>query len=165
MRSTSKPRDSFRICKDIPISLAAGAHAVNFFQVFGTVRIIDQAAEIVSATTLTNCSNVYATLYDGTNTEILAADGIDLGGAPVGTVFTKDKDVTQLYSLSKSDQCRVNEVVNDRWIGKPFTVTQKNGTNTYIRFHLTTTDDPIVFTMRIRFEWEPLDGGRLVLLV
>jgi hypothetical protein len=165
MRRTSKSDEPIKICKDIPISLAAGAHAVNFFQLFGTVRIIDQAAEIVGITTLTNCSNVYASLYDGTNTEILTLDGIDLGGAPVGTVFTKDKDVTQPYSLSKSDQCRVNEVVNDRWIGKPFTVTQKNGANTFIRFHLTTTDDPIVFVMRLRFEWKPLDGGRLHVLV
>jgi hypothetical protein len=131
------------------------------FKVVGTVRVLNQYAQITEATTLTNCTAVYATLYDGTNTVDLTLDGAVLSGAPVGTFFTRDKDATNAYSVAVSDQCRMNEVTSEKTIGRPFTLTQKNGADTYVRFHYTTTDSPIDFVMRLRFVWEPVDGGYL----
>lgn len=136
------------------------SYNVNVFKITGTVRVIDQFAIITSVTALSNMTAIYADLWDGTNSELLTANGAVLSGAPVGTFFTKDQDVTQTYSVSKSDQCRVNEVAADKRIGKPFTVTQKYGANTYIRFNYT-TNTVLDFDMDIYFVYEPMDGSGL----
>lgn len=152
------------ISKSIDISKAAGTYAENILQLTGSVIITNQWAVIESVTTLTNLTNAYATLYDGTNTVNLTADGAVLSGAPVGSYFTKDQVAAQPYSVNLSDQCRMLETLEDRKSGRPFTVTQKNGTNTYIRFHFTTTDNPVVFTVKIHFEYVPINNSTLVFL-
>lgn len=139
------------------------SYSVNVFKVTGTVRVLDQYAIITAVTALTNMTNIYADLWDGTNSVLLTADGATLSNAPVGTFFTKDKDVTQPYSVSLADQCRMNEVINTMRIGKPFTVTQKNGADTFIRFRYT-TNAVLDFTMDIFFFYELLDGGSLTLV-
>jgi len=165
VKYTSCEVEEITLVKEVTVSASAGANTVNVFQLEGTVRVTEQVAEITEVTTLTNCTAVYATLYDGTNTVNLTADGATLSGLPVGTVFTKDKDVTETYSVLDASQCRVNEVVDDKKIGKPFTITQKNGANTYIRLHFTTTDDPISFKILLKFKYVPIDGGSLTWLV
>jgi hypothetical protein len=47
---------------------------------------------------------------------------------------------------------------------KTFYGNSKDGADTYIRLHLTTTDDPVDFTVRLKFVWESLDGGNLEIL-
>jgi hypothetical protein len=150
-------------CLNVPIT-GTGAVIQNVFQLFGSVRVLEQVAEIASVTTLTNMTNVYADLWDGTNSVLLTADGATLSNAPVGTIFTKDQDVTQPYSVSLADQCRMSEVVDAKRIGKPFTVTQESAADTFIRFRYTTTDAPLSFSMLLKFVFEPLDGGNLVLV-
>lgn len=162
---SSEARGLKEIVKEVSIVASPGSWAINVFQLFGSVRIVDQFAEITEITSLVDCTNVYASLYDGTASMNLTNDGIDLSGAPVGTLFTKDKEVTQAYSVSKADQCRVNEIIQDVKIGKPFTVTQKSEVDTFLRFHLTTTDDPLSFKMLLKFVYAPLDGGYLELLL
>ena len=141
-----------------------GAQVVNVFKIIGSVIILDQYAEITDATTLTNCTNVYSTLYDGTNTVNLTVDGATLSGAPVGTLFTKNLAAANTYSVSMADECRMSEVTNTKKVGFPFIVTAKNGANTYIRFHYTTTDNPINFTMKVWFEYLEINGGSLSLV-
>ena len=136
-----------------------GALAANILQVFGSVRIIEQFAVLKSITSLINATNVYADAYDGTNTELLTSDGAVLSGVSVGSLFTKDKDNTNIYSVSDASQVRVNEVLADKNVGKPFTVTQKNGADTFIRFHLTTTDTPVDFMMEVVFIFERHGSG------
>jgi hypothetical protein len=166
-RFSSECDKTVRLCKDISVSAAAGSHSVNFFKVHGPVRVIDQVAEIISVTTLTNLTAVYADLWDGTVSDLLtdSSPGAVLSGAPVGTYFTKDKDSTNPYSVVLADQARVHEVVSDRFIGLPFTVNKKNGADTFIRLNFTTTDDPVVFDIHLRFEWQPINGGWLESLV
>lgn len=142
-----------------------GSQVVNVFKILGLVRVVEQAAEITRVGTLTNLTNLYATLYDGTNSEDLTADGAALSGMPVGTSFMKDKIITQPYSVFDASQCRVSETLDDKRLGKPFTVLQKSGTDTFIRMHYTTTDNPVDFDLFIHFEWQPINGGRLVRLV
>lgn len=158
-------RDTRVICKDIAISASAGSHAVNVFKLHGAVRVLDQAAEITSVTTLTNCTAVYATLYDGTNTENLTANGAVLSNMPVGTVFSKEGTIAAAYTVLDASQRQVDEEATSIWVGKPFTIVQKNGVDTYVRLHLTTTDDPVSFSIFLRFEYQALDGGYLEILV
>jgi len=159
---SSKVGEERHIKKEATVTAAAGTHAVNLFQLTGAVRIISQVGIITEVTTLTNMTAVYADLWDGTNSELLTANGATLSGATVGSILTKDQDTSNPYSVLLADQCRVSEVISDRNIGKPFTVVQKNVTNTYMRIRFTTTDDPISFKMFLHFCWEPLDGGNLV---
>ena len=65
-----------------------GAQTVNVFQFTGTIAIVDQYAEITRVGTLTNLTNMYASIYDGTNAVNLTADGAVLSGAPVYSFFT-----------------------------------------------------------------------------
>ena len=141
-----------------------GAVSANVLQLTGTVLIISQWAEIKSITTLTNMTNVYASLYDGTNSVNLTADGLDLSSATVGSFFTKDQVASQTYSASIADQARLLETIDAKKAGRPFTVTQKNGADTFIRFNFTTTDNPVDIDMDIYFEFVPMNGGTLVFL-
>jgi hypothetical protein len=141
-----------------------GSLTVNFFQVTGTVLIIDQYAELTSVTTLTNCTDVYATAYDGTNTvQLTKTPGAVLSNAPVGSFFTKNRVASETYTVLLADQVRVDEPTLK--IAQPFHVVQKNGADTFIRFHLTTTDNPIDFNMDVWFWYVGINGGDLTLLV
>lgn len=151
------------ICKEVSIG-GTGAQTANVLQFTGSLIVTNQWAVITEVTTLTNLTAMYATIYDGTNSIDLTADGAVLSGAPVGSYFTKDQVAAQPYSVNLADQCRMLETLADRRSGRPFTITQKNGTNTYIRFHYTTTDNPVNFKIKIHFEYIPINGSTLVFL-
>lgn len=153
----------FLAVEDVNIT-GTGTITQNVFTVTGSVEILKTWALINSVTTLTNMTDVYADVYDGTTTIQLTKGnpgGAVLSGAPVGTFFTKDETSSSAYTVLLADQVRVLESTNNRNIQLPFVVTQKNATTTYIRFNYTTTDNPIDFNMNIYFEWRPLDGGEL----
>lgn len=148
---------------NVRITGAAGALTFNVFKVTGTVLILDQFAEIISVTTLTNCTDVYADAYDGTVAiDLTKTPGAVLSGAPVGSFFTKNKVAAETYTVLLADQVRVNEPSNKT--AAPFFVTQKNGVDTFIRLHMDTTDDPIDFTMDVWFYFIPINGGSLQLV-
>jgi hypothetical protein len=139
------------------------SYKINIFKVTGTVRIVNQFAVIKEITNLTNMTNVYADLWDGSNSVNLTLDGAILSGVPVGTFFTKDQNVLQEYSVSIADQVRVNEVIDEKKVGKPFTVTAKNGVDSFIRFCYT-TNTILDFKMDVLFQWRAVDGGFLELV-
>lgn len=113
-----------------------------------------------------NVTAVYATLYDGTTTTNLTANGITLSNLGVGTFFTKEKDVTNAYSLLAGNTSGVLETAVDKNIGRPFTVNQKNGADTYIQLNATAGVSEQSFKMILHFEYKPLNGGsRLDLLL
>ena len=56
------------------------------------------------------------------------------------------------------------ETKTDKKSGRPFTVTQKNGADTFIRLHFTTTDTPVNFKVKIHFEYYPVNGSTLTFL-
>lgn len=157
--------EEITISKSVRVT-GTGSIVASLLQLTGSVRIVEQYAIITSVTTLVNATAIYATLWDGTNSVDLTADGIVLSGAPVGTIFMKDQAAANTYSLNFADECRMNEVVLARNTGRPFTVTQKNGANTFLRLHLTTTDAPIDFTVFVVFKYIPImyDGSDLVFL-
>ena len=158
-----KRESGFVIEKDTHIT-GTGAVTANVLQLTGTCLILNQWAEILTITTKTNMTNVYATLWDGTTSTDLTADGLTLSTAPVGSFFTKDKVSTETYSANIADQARSLETLGDKKAGRPFIVTQKNGADTFIRFHFTTTDAPLDMTMKIYFEYLPMNGGGLEFL-
>jgi hypothetical protein len=145
--------------------IGTGSITANVLQITGTVRVIQQYATITSVTSLNNATGVYADAYDGTNAEILTADGAVLSGCPVNTFFTKDKDSSETYTVSKADQIRKTEVSAEAEIGLPFTLTQPYEIDSFIRLHLTTTDTPVDFKIHVVFKYLPLSpGSKLVFL-
>jgi hypothetical protein len=158
-------REGFRLCVHGAniIAAAGGAHVLNVFKVTGAVRILEQYAIVTDVTDVANITNVYSTLYDGTNTVNLTADGITLSGMANGSFFTKDQDSTKTYTLLNADQCRTSETVTTKHVGYPFIVNAKYGANTYIRFHYTTAGT-CNFTMDIHFIYQKLNGGDLTIV-
>jgi hypothetical protein len=132
----------------------------NVFQFTGPVRILEQFAVITDTTALTNATNIYADIWDGTTATDLTADGMTLSGASVGTFFTKDKTSDQAYSLLLSDQGRLLETLFTNKAGRPFTINGKNGVTNYIRFHVT-TNTTLNFSMFVHFEYELINGATL----
>lgn len=139
-----------------------GATIANVFQFTGTVRVISQEAEISEITDITTCTNVHATIYDGTNSIDLTADGISLSGLPIGSWFTKDKTNGEIYSLNSATQVRLNEVAASGDAGLPFQITGKTAVTNYIRFHFT-GDANTNFKMKIKFKYTLFNGATLAL--
>jgi hypothetical protein len=132
----------------------------NVFEFTETITILDQWAIITAIADLTNCTNVYADVWDGTNAVPLTLDGMTLSGVPVGSFFTKDKLAADTYSLNDASQVRVSEVLDSKKVGRPFTITAKNGVTNYIRFHVT-TNTTLDFTMFLHFNYLLLNGATL----
>jgi len=149
----------------VTISAAAGSHTINVFQLTGSVWVMDQWAEITEVTTLTNLTNMYATLYDGTNTVTVTADDATISNFPVESIFGKTEDETQPYTAVDSSQCRLTVPGASKKLAYPFIITQKNGANTYLQLHITTTDDPVSSKLRLLFTWRPINGGTFELLI
>ena len=143
-----------------------GNLAANLLQLFGTVKVLEQYAILMSKVSLLNATNVYATLFSAGSPELdLTADGAVLSGAPVGTFFTKDQGTAEQYSVLMSDVPRLSESKGaDDTAGIPFTVQQQNGADTFLRFYLATTDAPVDFTMFVEFTYKRFNGSRLVFL-
>lgn len=154
----------FHICKEITIT-GTGTIVANALELTGSVEMLNAFVEITEVTTLTNCTNVYYYLYDGTNSVDITADGATLSGAPVGTILVKDQDSSFPLTVAMSDTCRVTEPpAGNKFSHYPYVITAKNGASTYIRFSLTTTDNPVNFKVGVHIEYRPVDGGTLEFL-
>jgi hypothetical protein len=163
VRRSSRAGDPIELSFTVALG-GTGSQTINVLQLCGSVRVLEHVAEIVEATTLTNATAVYADLYDGTNTIGLTLSGATLSGCPVGTVFVKDQVSTLAYAVCSADQCRLNESIDLKKMGRPFSITAKGGVDNYIRLHYTTTDNPIDAVLMVKVVYEPLDGGCLVIV-
>jgi hypothetical protein len=147
--------------KEITLSANNTSANVNVFQVSGSVCVGHIYGEITAATTLTNCTSVGFDAYDGTNTIALDNGGAALSGYGVGTFISKTQANTQDLTVHDNSQVRVTEIA-DKKPCQPFVITQKTGTNTYIRFNYTTTDAPINATLKFYIWYHKIDGGSIV---
>lgn len=157
--SSCAPVESLVFEQEVSIVLPVGAQTVNVFQVTGVVRVLNQWARITEVTLMDNVTAVYATLYDGTTTTNLTANGITLSNLGVNTYFTKDQLSAQTYSLLPGNVGGMLETIADRDAGRPFTVNQKSGVNTYIQLNATAGGSQQSFKMVLHFEYRLLNGG------
>jgi len=149
-----------RLAKSIHVTANNESKTINIFKYTGIITIINQWAAITDAPALTNCTNVYADVWDGTNSDILTADGADLSGCVVNTVLFKDQICTEVFSTIAADQARVYENRDDDVLGRPFSLVAKPGVDNYIRLHLT-TNTTLDFTMLINFRVAFVNGSTL----
>ncbi len=150
------------VTKTITLSANAASANVNVFQLTGTAKIVSLHGEILTATTLTNCTSVYFDLWDGTTSvPITKTTGAAMSGFGVGSFFIKDADVASALSTLNNNQGRIKEAATGAKVNTEFLATQKISTNTYIRFNYTTTDAPINATVKVDCAWADIDSGTI----
>ena len=136
---------------------------VNVFQLTGATKIMLLHGEVLTKTTLTNCTKVYFDLYDGTTSvPITKTTGADMNGYNVGAFFIKDADVLTALTILNNNQARIKEAATGNRVNAEFIAVQKTATNTYIRFNYTTTDAPIDATVKIDCHWSNIDSGIII---
>lgn len=136
---------------------------VNVFQLTGATKIMLLHGEVLTKTTLTNCTKVYFDLYDGTTSvPITKTTGADMNGYNVGAFFIKDADVLTALTILNNNQARIKEAATGNRVNAEFIAVQKTATNTYIRFNYTTTDAPIDATVKIDCHWSDIDSGIII---
>lgn len=147
--------------KTITLNANNTSAAVNVFQITGAVNVSSLHGSVTLATTLTNCTDVYFDLWDGTTSVPLTkSTTAALSGAGVGSFFIKtDVAATALTTLLNS-QCRISEVAGNK-VSQSFDAVQKLSTDTFIRFRYTTTDAPINAQLKVDCEWADIDSGSL----
>jgi len=146
--------------KTITLSANNTSANVNVFLVTGVCKVFDVHGEIIVKTTLTNCTNVYFDLWDGTvSVPLTKTTTASMSGFNVGAFFIKDADVTTALTILNNNQCRINEAAVGAKEGAPFITIAKTGVATYIRFNYTTTDAPINAEVKIDLTWADIDSG------
>jgi len=142
--------------------VGAGVFAVPLLSVTGTVLVLDQQVQITEVTALTNLTDVWSDLWDGTTSQPItngAPGGAVMSNLPVGSLISKTEDTSQAFTVINATTCVVNEPSGPK-LGSPFTVTQKSETDTFIRIR-GNAGAPVDFKMRVKFAWSPIDGGYL----
>lgn len=151
------------VTKTITLSANNTSASVNVFQLTGATKIVLLHGEILTNTTLTNCTKVYFDLWDGTNSvHLTKIVGADMSGYNVGAFFIKDADVLTALTILNNDQARIKEAATGNRINTEFIAVQKTATNTYLRFNYTTTDAPINATVKIDCHWSDIDSGIII---
>ena len=150
------------LSKQITLSANNTTASVNIFQLTGTVKIRRLYAFITEKTTLANLTVGSFDLYDSTAVvQLTKADGV-LSGCAVGTFIVKSEKNDMTWA--KADNV-AGAIVEPTYEGSElfsyFTITQKTGANTYVRFTYTTTDAPINAKITVYAEYIPLGGGTL----
>lgn len=154
---------SKHLSKTITLSANNTSASVNVFQITGVVQITGIHAEIMDATTLTNCTDIYFDLWDGTaSSPISKTTTAAISGFNVGAFIIKDSALATALATLNNDQARVAEAAAGNKSFFPFLAIQKTATNTYIRFRYTTTDAPINAQIECHIHWTDIDSGTAV---
>lgn len=149
--------------KDVLLSANNTSEDINVFQVTGANKVFTIHGEVTLATTLTNLTNAYFDLWDGTvSVPLTKTTGATMSGFRVGAFFIKDSDVLSALTTLNNDQARMKEAAVGAKENAPFIVVQKISTATYIRFRYTTTDAPINARLRIKISFADIDAGTII---
>lgn len=134
---------------------------LNVFKYTGTIEIVAQYAEITEVVNVSNMTNVYADIWDGTNSKSLtkSGPGADFSGICVGSFFSKLGSISEEYYINIANENRVLDVDSGD-VGQPFLITAKHGVDNYIRFNFT-TNTTLDFTMKVFFKYRIVNGGTL----
>lgn len=142
------------ITSEAQLQLPAGTYVLPAAYITGCVLVINQWGFITNVTTLTNCTGVYTDAYDGTVAKPLnKVTGIDLSGATVGSYLSTTGDPTQDATLLDASEVEVLFADRKNPIN-PFLVNSKYGVTTELRLHMTTTDNPIDFNLKMNFVYQ-----------
>ncbi len=154
-----------QVSKVVTLSVSGGTQSLNCFQLTGTVEVLRLYAEITSAATLVNCTNVFFELYDSAASVDITKSvaGAVLSGLAVGTFLVKDAAAGVVLAVADNADGAVTEGSSTK-IFDQFFVTQKIGENTYVRLTYTSTDAPIAATIKVYCDYIRMGSGTLVVV-
>lgn len=151
------------LTKEITLNANATTANVNVFQITGNVKVLAIHGHVKTKTTLTNLTNAYFAIWDGTVERALTkTTGASMSGFNVNGYFAKTKDVSVALTTANNAAGNYVEPSSDKNTFQPFIAIQKTGTDTFIRFTYTTTDAPINATLEIHIEFSDSDTGTIV---
>jgi hypothetical protein len=151
------------VIKEITLSANNTTANVNVFQVTGNVKVLALHGHIKTKTTLTNLTNAYFAIWDGTaERPITKTTGASMSNYNVNAFFAKTQDVSVALTTANNSSGNFVEPSADKNTFQPFIAIQKTGTDTFIRFTYTTTDAPINATLEIHIEFSDIDTGTIV---
>ena len=147
-------------CVDVIGDTQASDYAFEFCTVFGTVEVLRFWSHF------TNVDNVAAAptklhydLYDQTNIVDITMDGVDCTGVELNALLGRIDKSTAAVNLMDSDQVRIVDGAVGLELSAPFIVNAKNGADTRMRLHFTSTGGPVDFTICHEIVWRPLSGS------
>jgi len=146
-----------RVDKTITL-IGTGATAKNnIFLVTGSVELVSIVGQKISGA-MTNLTAGFLELTDGAD---ITADGIVLSGLANGTTFAKTGLAAAALDLADNVGGKVTEAAAAGAIYSPCILTAKTAVATYVIFTYTTSDAPIVGTIKWVAEYKSINGGTL----
>ena len=107
---------------------------VNLFKITETIAVVGFYADVYSALA-GDIGTGYLQLYDGTNTiDVTDAPGPSFNSLPVESYIHKIDDAGVNIKIENSSQVRMYEDATKDGRDPNFTITQKNGVDTFLRF-------------------------------
>ena len=149
--------------KTITLDVNNGTQSLNCFQLTGSIKALRLYAEITTASTFTNCTNVFFELYDSTSSVDItkSSPGAVLSGLAVGTFMVKNAVASTALEVADNVAGAIVEDSTTK-IFHQFFLTQKTAANTYIRFTYTSSDAPVAATITVYCDYVGLGSGTLV---
>lgn len=151
------------LTKTVTLNANNTTQSINLFQITGNVKILGIHGHITAKTTLTNLTNAYLAIWDGSvERAITKSQGATLSGYNVGAFFAKTQDASASMANANNSVGNYVETTTDKNALQQFFAIQKTGTNTYIRFTYTTTDAPINAEFEFHIEFSDGDTGTII---
>ncbi len=145
--------------KTITLSASGTTASENIFQVTGTVEILSIHGGVSDATVLVNCTAAHLEMYDGSiSTDMTRNQGV-LSGVGVGTFIEKNATAASDFAVCDNATGVFTEPTSGNRSFAPFTITQKVGVATFIRFTYTTSDTPINAQILWEVRWSGHNDG------
>ena len=138
--------------------IGTGATAKNnIFLLTGSVELVSIVGQKASGA-MVNLTAGFLELTDGAD---ITADGIALSGLANGTTFAKTGLAAAALDLADNVAGAVTEAAAAGAIYSPCILTAKTAVATYVIFTYTTSDTPIVGTIKWIAEYKSINGGTL----
>lgn len=151
------------ISKVITLSANNTTATENVFEFTGTVRVLGIYGRVKSAGTLTNLTNAYLNVWDGTvQRDITFNTGATMSGFGIGAFFAKFFRSSAALTTQNNSFGIFLEDLTAKTSLHQFFIIQKAATATYVRFTYTTTDAPINAELEIFIEYQDNDYSSVI---
>ena len=138
--------------KEITIAGTGAEVVTNLFSFTGPFEIVDLWGILTDVTDIDVLSGCYFDIWDGANSVVITADGLDLSTAGANAIFFKDRVLTDALRLLDSDAVCYQESASNKRIFMGGMVQAMAATTCYLRFRCDTDVDTDV-TINFGLAW------------
>lgn len=148
--------------KTITLNANNTTDVIDICQFTGVIEILALTAEVTVVNTMTNCTNVFFTITDGTTTIDLTKDGATISNFGVGSFLIKESDSSTIISVADSNTINLIEAPAGNKAKQPFILVANKNNNNFIQFNYNTTDTPIDAELKVIITWADINSGILI---